>query len=98
MPVGEARIVVPQRRANFTSPSGGTAMHRKRGSTRGPATPAACNPRRLGRGARALVSGLLCVAGIALHAAPAAEAQTTVAVAEADEGVLYGWYMRKVAD
>jgi endoglucanase len=50
------------------------------------------------RGLRALMFALLCVAGALLPASPAAAATTTVAVAQAEQGTLAGWYMRALPD
>jgi endoglucanase len=54
--------------------------------------------RRLRLASRALAFALLCVAGSALPATPASAAETRVAASEAEQGVLDGWYIRKVAD
>jgi hypothetical protein len=69
-------------------------MYRTRASEQQGAAATARTPRRL----RALVLGLLCVAGAVLPAAPAAAASTTVAVAQAEQGTLAGWYMRALPD
>jgi endoglucanase len=53
---------------------------------------------RLRLASRALAFAFLCVAGAALPATPASAAETTVASPEAEQGVLDGWSIRKVAD
>jgi endoglucanase len=50
------------------------------------------------RASRILVLAVLWVAGAVLPAAPATAAETRVATAEAEHGVLDGWFMRNVAD